>query len=219
MGIFSIKMAMARAQETKDYQIFWTAVHKLSNVKFCLDDEGIEDGVWYSLPSDPQDFAICSGCYVAIAEPLNVSQFFVRKREEQPSGVKWRCSFSLGHPRIAQYIPRLLELYFTHDPTSLHEYASVYASIPPCPRDEDAKNKNWYGWMDCTVCRECYQDFARRGPLAVKMDLNNTLLETSTMCGMYSPRMRTLYKECSDASPPDHTPLLTFSVQRRLVWM
>ncbi|KAI0382332.1 hypothetical protein F5Y04DRAFT_53174 [Hypomontagnella monticulosa] len=219
MGIFSIKMAMARAQETKDFQSFWTAVHKLSNVKFCLDDEGIEDGVWYSLPSDPQDFAICAGCYVAIAEPLGVARFFVRKREPQPEGVKWRCCFSLGHPRIGQFVPRLLELYFTHDPTSLEEFASVYASILPCPRDEDVKNRRWYGWMDCTICPECYQDFAKRGPLAAKMDLISKALEESTICEMYSPRMRKLYTECSDTSPPDPAPLLRFSVQRRLVWM
>ncbi|KAI0113493.1 hypothetical protein F4814DRAFT_347995 [Daldinia grandis] len=218
MGVFSIRMAMARAHDTNDFQVFWRSVHKLSNEKFC-DDDGIEDGIWYTLPSDPSNFGLCAGCYVTIAESLDISRFFVPKRDAQPAGTKWRCCFSLSHPRFGQFMPRLLEMYHTHDPTSFDRFASVYCSVPVCPRDEDAQNKHWYGWMDCTICPECYHDFAQQRPLAAKMELNNTLLETSAMCEMYSPRMRDLYIKCSEASPPDIKELLTYSAQRRLVWM
>ncbi|KAI0851215.1 hypothetical protein F5Y00DRAFT_251833 [Daldinia vernicosa] len=218
LGVFSIRMAMARAHDINDFQVFWRSVHKLANEKFC-DDDGIEDGIWYSLPSNPPNFGICAGCYVAIAEPLDISRFFVPKRDAQPAGMKWQCCFSLAHPRFRQFMPRLLEMYHTHDPTSFDKFASVYCSIPVCPRDEDAQNKYWYGWTDCTICPECYHDFAQQSPLAAKMELNNTLLETSTMCEMYSPRMRDLYIKCSEASPPDARELLTCSVQRRLVWI
>ncbi|KAI1446501.1 hypothetical protein F5Y02DRAFT_407801 [Annulohypoxylon stygium] len=217
MSIFSIRITMSRAHETKNYESFWTAVHKIANEKFCEDD-GIEDGVWYSFPSDPDNFGICARCYVGIAEPLSVSQFFVRKHEAQPAGAKWRCCFSVVHPRFKQFMQQLLEMYYTLTSRSFSEFASVYASMPVCPRDEDAKDKRWYGWMDCTICPECYHEFARHTPLAAKMGLNNTLLETAAMCEMYSPRMRNLYKECGDASPPDPAPLLSYSVQRRLVW-
>lgn len=217
IGIFSIKMAMASGHENKDFSTFWTAVRKLSNEKFCEDD-GIENGVWYTLSSDPSNFGVCAGCYVAIAEPLNVSRFFVRKREAQPAGTKWRCCFSVAHPRFRQFITQLLELYHTHDLTSFDKFASVYASTPVCPRDQDEKNRRWYGWDDCTICPECYHDFGRHSPLAAKMDLNNTLLETNRMCELYSPRMRSLYKKCSEANPPDQVPLLEYSAQRRLVW-
>ncbi|KAI1102709.1 hypothetical protein F4804DRAFT_312299 [Jackrogersella minutella] len=217
MGIFSIRIAMSRAHETKNFELFWTAVHKLAKEKFCEDD-GIEGGVWYSLPSDPSNFGICAGCFVAIAEPLNVSQFFVRKREVQPADTKWRCCFSVVHPRFRQFMQQLLGMYYTLDSRSFDEFASVYASVTVCPRDEDAENRSWYGWMDCTICPECYHDFARHSPLAAKMDLKNTQLKTRAMCEMYSPRMRNLFKECSDESPPRPGPLLAYSVQRRLVW-
>ncbi|KAI2778332.1 hypothetical protein F4815DRAFT_246432 [Daldinia loculata] len=218
MGVFSIRMAMARAHDINDFQVFWRSVHKLANEKFC-DDDGIEDGIWYTLPSDPPNFGLCAGCYVTIAESLNISRFFVPKRDAQPAGTKWQCCFSISHPRFRQFMPRLLEMYHTHDPTSFDKFASVYCSIPVCPRDEDAQNKHWYGWMDCTICPECYTDFAQQSPLAAKMELNNTLLETSTMCEMYSPRMRDLYIKYSEASPPDVRELLACSVQRRLVWI
>ncbi|KAI1801979.1 hypothetical protein F4811DRAFT_427100 [Daldinia bambusicola] len=217
MGMFSITMAMARAHEINDFQIFWRAVDKLSKEKFC-DDGGIEDGTWYTLPSDPPNFGICGACYVAIAEPLDISRFFVPKRDAQPAGVKWLCCFNLSNPRAPQYLPLLVELYHTHDASSFDKFASVYASLPLCPRDEDAQGKNWYGWMDCTICPDCYHSFAAQSPLAAKMELKNTLLETSAMCEMYSPRMRNLYTKCSEASPCDPTELLTFSAQRRLVW-
>ncbi|KAI2470185.1 hypothetical protein F4781DRAFT_391465 [Annulohypoxylon bovei var. microspora] len=217
MGIFSIRIAMSRAHETKNFESFWTAVSKVANEKFCEDD-GIEDGVWYSLPSDPLNFGICARCYVAIAEPLNVSQFFVRKRDAQPAGAKWRCCFSVAHTRFRQFMQQLLEMYYTLDSRSFSEFASVYASMPVCPRDEDAKGRHWYGWTNCTICPECYHEFARHSQLAARMDLKNTLLETTAMCEMYSPRMRNLYKECSEAPSPNPGPLLAYSVQRRLVW-
>ncbi|KAI1772149.1 hypothetical protein F4818DRAFT_444383 [Hypoxylon cercidicola] len=83
-----------------------------------------------------------------------------------------------------QFAQRLLETYFTHDWTSFDNFAS-----------------------------ECYYEFAQHSPLASQMHLKNTLLETSTMCEMYSRRMRNLFKECSGASWPE------YSIQRQLVWM
>lgn len=219
MGVFSIKIALARAHETKDFAAFWTAMRKLAREKPC-DDEGIADGSgWFSLPSDPDNFGVCAGCYVGMLEPLGVSRFFVAKRLAQPPGVRWRCAFNMAHPRFRPFVQRLLELYYTHDATSLERYAGVYASIPPCPRDEDAKGGRWYGWVDCTICPECYHEFARHGALAAKMELENAVLETNAMCEMYSPRMRKLYRECSESSPADPKPLLAFSVQRRRVWV
>ncbi|KAI1407724.1 hypothetical protein F5Y13DRAFT_183156 [Hypoxylon sp. FL1857] len=190
MGIFSIRVAMSRTHDAKDFGLFWTAVRKLSDEKFC-DDDGIEEGVWYTLPSNPRGFGICAGCY-----------FFMRKRDVQPISVKWRCCFSVAHPRFRQFMQKLLEMYYTLDPTSFDKFATVYTSMH----------------MDCTICPECYTDFVRHSPLAAIMGLDNTLLEASTMCEMYSPRMRKLYKECSETSPPDAGPLLTYSAQRRLVW-
>lgn len=217
-GVFSMKMAMASGHEFKDFSVFWTAVDKLSREKYC-DDVGVEDGIWYTLPSNPNNFGVCARCYVAIAEPLHVSQFFVRKPDTQPAGTKWQYCFSVAHPRFKQFVQRLLETYYTRDSTSFDKFASAYASMPMCPRDQDAQDKHWYGWMNCTRCQECYYEFAQHSPLASQMQLRNNPLEGSTMCELYSPRMRNLFKECSEASPLDPQPLFEYSVQRRLVWM
>ncbi|KAJ2985288.1 hypothetical protein NUW58_g5619 [Xylaria curta] len=105
----------------------------------------------------------------------------------------------MAHPRLSKFVPRLLEMYFTLDPTALDEYASVYASIPQCLRDEEKPD--------------------RRCPLAQLMELHDTLLADHVMCEMYSKRMRTLYTECGSASPPNIKPLLEYSAQRRRVYI
>jgi hypothetical protein len=177
-SMFNIRILMAQAHEKKDFTVFWNAVDKLGREKVCEDD-GITDGVWYTLPSNLSKFGICAVCYAAIIEPLELKRFWVRKHDV-PSGEKLLCCFNFSHPRLPRFLPLLLEMYYTLDPTALDEYASVYASIPLCLRDEDKPNRRWYGWLDCTICPECYLDFARHSWLAEMMDLRDTPQAGST---------------------------------------
>ncbi|KAI1743010.1 hypothetical protein F4680DRAFT_410788 [Xylaria scruposa] len=216
-GVYNIRIIMALADQKKDWRLFWDVITRLEREKTCEDD-GIVDGVWYTLPSNPMDFCVCSACYVSIVEPLGVSEFWVRKRDVPP-GKKVLCCFNMGHPRVWKFVPRLLEMYWTLDPTALDEYTSLYASVPMCSRDEDKRNLRWYGWKDCMICPECYLDFARHSPLAKMMELHDVLVADSVMCEMYSQRMRTLYTECGSANPPNLKALLEHSTQRRQVYM
>ncbi|KAI1429699.1 hypothetical protein F5Y12DRAFT_781715 [Xylaria sp. FL1777] len=216
-GMFNIRILMAQAQEKKDFALFWGAIDKLRREKSC-DDDGIVDGVWYTLSSNAREFGVCAACYVAILEPLGVARFWVRKTDVPP-GAKMLCCFNIAHPRLLRFVPRLLEMYFTLDPKALDEYASVYASVPLCPRDKDKpSSRRWYGWDDCTICPECYLDFARCSPLEKLMKFRDSLVAESRMCEMYSTRMRKLYTECGSMSPPKLQPLLEYSAQRRQVY-
>ncbi|ORY61593.1 uncharacterized protein BCR38DRAFT_495220 [Pseudomassariella vexata] len=150
MGQFNIKITMARRTDTKDYSVFWAVVNKVVKEKMC-DDTGILNGEWYTFPSNPAEFGICKACYIAIAGSLNVAGFFVPKLGIPPN-TTLLCCFNLLHPRLKSYMPKLLEMYFTRDPTSFEKYASTYAAIPPCPHDTAAKSVRWYGWRECTIC-------------------------------------------------------------------
>ncbi|KAI0968096.1 hypothetical protein F4678DRAFT_202179 [Xylaria arbuscula] len=215
-GVFNIRILMAQAYEKKDFGLFWRAVERLRHEKGC-EDTGIVDGTWYMLPSNAAGFGVCAACYVAILEPLDVARFWVRKADV-PLGAKVLCCFNITHPRLFRFVPRLLEMYFTLDPKALDEYASVYAAIPVCLRDEDKPGRRWYGWQDCTICPECYLDFARHSPLEKLMGLRDAQVAESRMCEMYSPRMRKLYTECGSKNPPDLEPLLEYSVERRQIY-
>ncbi|RYC61421.1 hypothetical protein CHU98_g4789 [Xylaria longipes] len=216
-GTYNIRVLMALAEHEKNWPLFWEVVARLDREKPC-EEEGIVDGMWYTLPSDPREFGVCSACYIGMMEPLGVARFWVRK-PNVPPGARLICCFNKAHPRIWKFVPRLLEMYWTHDPTALDEYASLYASVPLCLRDEDKPNLRWYGWKDCTICPECYLDFARHSPLAKMMELHDAPLVDSVMCEMYSERMRKLYTECGSTNPPNLKPLLEYSKQRRQVYM
>ncbi|KAK7931200.1 hypothetical protein PG985_001912 [Apiospora marii] len=232
MAQFNISTAMSRAEELKDFTVFWAAMNKLSQERFC-DPAGVKDGVWYTLHGVGADagYQVCSSCYVSVAEPLGVSQFF-RRKINIPPGAVLPCCMNPAHPRGRDFYTRLLEMYYTQSPAALAAYADEYAAIPPCPRYNDCGNNNkdrrWYGWKECTVCPECYHEFARKHEaLAGLMTLKNDPAETEgddgdegVVCEMYSPRMRDLYILCNgtEQAAADPKPLLEFAAERRRVF-
>lgn len=231
---------IGRCHDTKDFSEFWRVVNILeASEKFC-DDAGIADGTWYtfrpgadgSTPSS-SGFQICRACYLCVIEQMKLAPFFVRKTDisaaEKNSDGKVLCCFNFAHTRLGQgFLPRLLEGYYKRDARALRDYAAEYASIPPCAREKEAQNRPWYGWPDCTICPECWHEFARHHePLAGLAELRGEVHEMDTMCEMYSPRMRNLYLECCGKAGESGTaadkaallvPLLQFSAHRREVW-
>lgn len=217
LGQFGIKTCMARFHETKDFSKFWEVMRKLDQVAPC-DPKGINNGKWYTLNSHPKNFRMCMACYVCMAEPLNISHFFVPKTDV-PAGETLLCCFNTSHPQNTGIFEKLIETYLTRDVSSLDSFASVWASILPCKRDEDFKNRSWYGWYDCTICGECYHTFAKFYPYMIsRMELNDTIIANNTMCEIYSPRMQKLYKAVASSDPPELKPLLEYSAQRRKVY-
>ena len=177
-GIYNTLVLFNQALATKNNARFWDAARKYVREKDC-DDEGIVDGVWYTLPSRAREFGVCGACYAGMLEPLGLSRFWVLKTDVPP-GAKVLCCFNFNHPRFSKYLPLFAQMDLTLDPAPLDEYASVYASIPVCMRDEDKSNLHWYGWRDCTICPECYLEFARHSPLANLMEYHDTQVVGST---------------------------------------
>ncbi|KAI1867422.1 hypothetical protein JX265_000739 [Neoarthrinium moseri] len=212
----NVRIPLARARDMDDFSLFWNAVRGLESHALC-DEQGITDGQWYTLNSSPRGFQICGACHAAIAESLNISQFFERKCDVAP-GTNLRCCFNLTHPRLRDFLPRLLEMYFTGSPTALTEFAKVYALIAPCKKYDEIQDGHWYGWPECTICAECYVGFAQHQALASQMPLNSTMMVGNRTCELYSERLRGLYTSCSEKSPPDATELLNFAQHRRQVY-
>lgn len=217
-GRFNIKIAMARAQEKKDFACFWDAVRKLEWHPPCEEAGVSDDAEWWTLPGNPDGFQVCGACYSVICESLEVAHIFARKLEAPARTTNPPpCCFNVAHPRLRNYMPRLLELYFTNNPAALINYAEIYASIAPCARDEEVVGGSWYGWDDCHICPECYLEFAKHHELAEHMPLNNTWKGPAAMCEMWSPRMRQQFVVCSRRFPPDVGELLHTSRHRREV--
>ncbi|KAJ8120200.1 hypothetical protein ONZ43_g3029 [Nemania bipapillata] len=174
----------------------------------------MKGATWYTLLSDPPGFEICGACYAAVAQSMGVAGHFVRKGSVAPESAV-TCSFNPAVARFAVYVRLLDELAVTQDAAPLEEFVRVYAFMPMCSRDTRLENARWFGWNECAVCPECYHEFVRGTSLADAMAAESALVERPVMCEMYSPRMR---QKILASDPPDPTPLLEYSLQRRAVW-
>lgn len=190
-AMFNVSVLFSAAHEKKDFSLFWSGLDKLRREKPC-ESEGIAGGTWYTLPSRPSNFGVCAACYAGILEPLQVARFFV-PMSTSGGEEKLLCCLNLGHPRLSPFFLRVYEMYITLDPRALDVYASEYAAVPACPRDQDVKSRRWYGWGDCTICPECYLDFARNSPLAELMEFRDTFRDEST--SMFYTQCNIVYKE------------------------
>ncbi|KAF4777984.1 hypothetical protein HER10_EVM0011252 [Colletotrichum scovillei] len=215
LGHFNIGIAMSCATEAKQYSIFWKALDAACNEEFCS-PQGITDGTWYTFPSHPAEFGICAACVANVAEPLGLSSSLVPKCGVS-SGTTLLCCFNPANPRFAPYMTKLLECHFTADTQPLESYALEFASLPLCPRDEDFRDRRWYGWQDCTICPSCYHESIRGTTLAAAMPLKGVTVAASLMCEMYSPRMRNLYAQACARKDPSE--LLRVSKARRAVYV
>ncbi|KAK1704498.1 LOW QUALITY PROTEIN: hypothetical protein BDP67DRAFT_559500 [Colletotrichum lupini] len=215
LGHFNIGIAMSCATEAKQYSIFWKALDAACNEEFCS-PQGITDGTWYTFPSHPAEFGICAACVANVAEPLGLSSSLVPKCGVS-SGTTLLCCFNPANPRFAPYMTKLLECHFTADTHPLESYALEFASLPLCPRDEDFRDRRWYGWHDCTICPSCYHESIRGTTLAAAMPLKGVTVAASLMCEMYSPRMRNLYAQACARNDPSE--LLQVSKARRAVYV
>ncbi|KAK6213628.1 integral membrane protein [Colletotrichum tabaci] len=218
LGHFNVGVAMARAVESGDASVFWRALDAVCREEFCH-PRGIKDGTWYTFPSHPEDFAICAACVAAVASPLGLASSLV-PRCGVPPGATITCSLNPASPRFASYAARLREAFLAADAQPLEAYALEFASLPPCPRDEDVRDRRWYGWRDgCVACPSCYRECVRGTALAASMPLRGDVVAASLACEMYSPRMRALYADACARSPPDASALLEAGRRRRAVYV
>ncbi|CAK7264476.1 hypothetical protein SEPCBS57363_001101 [Sporothrix epigloea] len=218
-GQFNILMAFSAASDTKNWPQFWRSLNRLAfEEKPCL-PEGIVDGKWYTLPSQPHGLNICGACHAGIVESLGLQQFFVPVRNRPAPGTAVVCSMNASAPRFVAYVDKLLETWFKQDCASWEKFARRYANIPPCCRETDYKGRAWYGWPECTICAECYLEFVQGTALDTSaMPLRPQILGDARICDMYSPRMRGLYKAACKSPASGLPALLSYSAQRRLIY-
>ncbi|KAI0157416.1 hypothetical protein GGR57DRAFT_501034 [Xylariaceae sp. FL1272] len=215
-GQFNLKALASRTLDTTDYAHFWRAIDIISHEPLC-DPKRIQNGTWYTLHSNPSNFEICRSCFVTIVEPFGVGHHFMLKPGTALENALL-CSFNLGVARFSSYMKKFLEMVYKLDPAPLLEFIEVYATMPVCRGAKRVENVCWYGWDECTICPECHHEFIRGTKLASTMPHQGIQVKAGIMCCMYSPRMRKLYMEACASEPPDPTPLLKFSVQRRAIW-
>lgn len=212
---FNILMPMLLTLEIRDPSIFLATLPKVLSEPHC-DAKGTKTENWYTLTADPDDFGVCGACYHGVVEPYGLAKFFKRKRGAD-AGTPLLCSLSAGHLRFRGMAQRLLHTLYLDDATDWAAFAAKYAGVAACPRNKPFKDGVWYGWNMCTICPECYVEFAEGTALDPQMTLRRTRREAITMCEMYSPRMRRLYADACEGRIEGNE-LLALADARRTVY-
>lgn len=127
----------------EEFPKYWDAICKIGDRKLCEDD-GIVNGVWYTLPSNPNTFGICGACFVWIMKPLEL-EYLRAPNFDLPTGMTWLCDLDGRQSRIDSYLSRSLEVFYKRDATALDEYVSLYTSVPLCSKTNSEPNRRWYG--------------------------------------------------------------------------
>ncbi|KAJ2979746.1 hypothetical protein NQ176_g3066 [Zarea fungicola] len=216
LGQHNLLLATAIAQNASNPNLFWTAARRWIEKPLC-EPATAPDETWYTLPSNPANFAVCPACYVCVVEPLGLTDTFVprtRSSSIQPA----TCSLNRAAPRFQQFLTKLFQACYGIDAKVFDKYVVQFAPLPVCMRDQDLEGGTWFGWDECNICPDCFHSFAHGTVLAELMPLNGKSIPERRMCEMYSPRMRSLFLAACSTVPLDTRCLLEAAKERRRIY-
>ncbi|KAI1039710.1 hypothetical protein LB505_012052 [Fusarium chuoi] len=218
MGQANMLIPIIRAADKGNYPRFWSILQSLSQHPPC-NPQGASGIRWYTLPSDPPEFDVCTTCMAGTIASMNMTHFFKVKQSVGPSEARL-CSFNLpGYPRGVLFLQRFAEAAYINDWRPLSELAVDLSTAPACPKIdlELAKNRRWWGWDNAHICQECYVVVAKGTKLEEHFTMKGSQVAESRLCDLYSPRMRQLYKNSCKAQ--DLASFLSFARQRREIYL
>ncbi|KAH7305551.1 hypothetical protein B0I35DRAFT_112921 [Stachybotrys elegans] len=240
----SVLEALIAAVKRQDIGIFCKAAKAILQSPSCT-PQGISKGKWYNFIGGCDEYGICQACFSGVFEPYDMARF-LEEASISGSETNYLCRFNSSSARYMQFALKLNEASLVGNWSIYEGFVRKYISIPVCARDEHVPDRRWYGWHDCLICPECYQDVCfeddnsnasiensmttrgdptasaptkvNRAPdsLVSKMEVQNEQIKDLRMCCMYSPRMRQKYAEARAKN--DVSELLEFSRRRHEVY-
>ncbi|KAM7183094.1 hypothetical protein V8F33_013810 [Rhypophila sp. PSN 637] len=198
-------------------QTLYTMLEEIASKPRCGQvPSGMQDGLFYTLTDLERvgDFGICEGHYVSTIKGYGLDQFFGDSPVQFPGQAF--CHFHPAVVRADQWINKMNEAIDTGDITVFHEHVRKLAGIPICPRRDAVEKRHWYGWPDCAICPDCFEQFASGTQLAEHMPWKNESAEYLVICSMYSPRQREMYNRACESG--DVEGLLAACQERTKIW-
>ncbi|KAH7176397.1 hypothetical protein EDB81DRAFT_634403 [Dactylonectria macrodidyma] len=181
----------------------------------CGTSEGIVDGKWYNFPRKIGNFGICEACYVGFMSSMGAGACLSPKTTVLPCPAF--CAFNVYFDRWSEFIDRYNEAMDIGIFSVYEDFARKWVSIRPCARQNAVAARAWYGWPDCPICQECYENFAADTSLAATLPLQNKYFDEEKSCCMYSPRQRERYTAACLSSNAEA--LLQATRERQAVWL
>ncbi|KAK1245040.1 hypothetical protein MKX08_004669 [Trichoderma sp. CBMAI-0020] len=183
----------------KDLEVFVEAGQTICSLVPCTAD-GIVHGNWWTLEGCDDQFNICEACFAGFCQTRGLDDFFqLSKRDSSNAYV---CEFCVASPRFAQYITKFAEMLDRGVFAYFSDFVMTFAGVPACPKIKGYGKSRWWGYPEARFCQECYLDFVAHTPLADSLSLNGKYIEETTLCHIWSPRMRSIWLEVCEAGEP-----------------
>ncbi|KAM7211548.1 hypothetical protein V8F06_013071 [Rhypophila decipiens] len=197
-------------------QSLYTMLEEIASKPRCGQvPSGMQDGLFYKFTgAEGLDFGICEGHYGSTIKGFGLDQLFGDSPVQIPGQAF--CAFHPAVVRADQWINKMNEAIDTGDFTIYRENVCKFAGIPICPRRDAVENRHWYGWPDCAICPDCFEQFASGTKLAEDMPWKNEFAECLVICSMYSPRQREMYNRACESGDVDR--LLAACQERTKIW-
>lgn len=203
-GLTDRNLTTAVALETalvirKDFEVFAKAEQTICSIVPCTAN-GIVHGNWWTLEGCDDRFNICEACFTGFFQTRGLDHFL--QLSERDSSNAYVCDFCVASPRFAQYLTKFAEALDRGVFAYFSEFVMIFAGVPACPKIKGYGKSTWWGYPEAQFCRECYFDFVAHTPLGESLPLNGEFIEKTTLCHIWSPRMRSLWLEVCEAGEP-----------------
>ncbi|KAL2822922.1 hypothetical protein BJX63DRAFT_417337 [Aspergillus granulosus] len=218
MSLLPVLVVQMKAEQDKNYQIFWDAAKAIMSNPPCPSGEGNSyGGTWYSLRSTGEKICVCTQCYAGIIYPFGFDSYFV-PLSRSPAAVRMGqgvCIFNEKAPRRAQFLNKIDEAVSLRNFSHFQDFAARLGVLPVCQTTKIVNNRKWYGNDDCFICESCWEEFAKDTSLASQLPYQGKLMK-SGICDMYSVRMRGLWLDACRKG--DMTDFMAFARHRSAVY-
>ncbi|KAH6610446.1 hypothetical protein Trco_000466 [Trichoderma cornu-damae] len=198
---------------------FTTAASRRLRLSACKGKQIRSDSVEWYLPKDYDidNFQVCETCYL---DKLALTPFggeFQRLSDDFYPAL-WCCGLADGNVSTALALGAALG---RRDFEAVEEFnicEACYAGLIQTrgldrffqPSDGDSSTayikgygkSRWWGYPEAPFCQECFLDFVAHTPLAESLPMNGEHIEQTTLCQIWSPRMRGLWLEVCEAGEP-----------------
>ncbi|KAM0252085.1 hypothetical protein ACHAQJ_007882 [Trichoderma viride] len=194
----STAMALEAALERRDFEVFAEAAQVICSLVPCTSD-GIIHGNWLTIEGCDK-FNICEACFAGFIQTRGLDHFF--RLSDRDSSTAYVCDFCAASPRFTQYIGIFSEMLDRGVFSYFSNFVTTFAGVPACPRIKAYGKSRWWGYPEAQFCQECYLDFVAHTPFADLLPINGEYIEQTTICQMWSPRMRNLWLEVCKTGEP-----------------
>ncbi|CAH0038288.1 unnamed protein product [Clonostachys solani] len=206
---------LAGALMQQDAAVFSRCARTVMSGPKCV-PEGIANGTWYTPKGGPSNYMMCAACFAGFCDAFLECGHMFELSPHSGSSDTIVCSFNSASPRRYQFLFSMYQAAQEGVWSIALDTIRNYINIPECPRNNHVASRRWYGWGDCLICQDCYQEVIKDMRKGLPFELEDQLVAEERMCSMYSPRMREKFSLAVEKG--DSTELVEYSRVRIQVW-